>query len=480
MRPDDANREEGNGALTMTTRNGFRLLLAALLVAFPGCQNLTSPNVNFGDLDELETSPDRASLATAAQGLIIGHRLYHLNPNRLVSMLGILGRESYNHDIADPRFESEMLGGELQGSSPAFGGNFWTEPYRNIRLADLVLKGADAVTDAEVSAGEKEALRGFAKTIQALDFLTVVNTRDTNCGCAILIAEDVRAPAPEATREQLFDHIVQLLEEARGHLQNATSFPFRLSSGFRGFDTPATFLQFNRAIRARVAVYTATLLDRQGEFNTALEALAQSFLDPAGDLRTGVFHTFTPGSGDETNNLFQPGADPNLRAHPSIKFDAELKPGGAPDDRFVQKTRTIVSRAFNGVLCTGFSQFPVCDVGFDIYTSTTAPIPIIRNEELILLRAEANIGLGNLPAAQADINLIRDRAGGLPPVALGSQQEAIDQLLYNRRFSLLYEGGYRWIDMRRYDRLDELPLDVPGHRVSAQFPIPLAETAARQ
>ena len=47
------------------------------------------------------------------------------------------------------------------------------------------------------------------------------------------------------------------------------------------------------------------------------------------------------------------------------------------------------------------------------------------------------------------------------------------------RYSLLFEGGHRWIDLRRYGRLDELPLDLPSHQVNAIYPIPVDETAAR-
>ncbi len=445
--------------------------LGAALLALPACQTLESPNANFGDLEELESNPTRAGIATAAQGLIIGHRQYHLGPNDLVSMLGILGRESYNHDVADPRFESEMLASDLQPSSPAFGGNYWSEPYSFIKLANILLTGTDQVDEAEVSAGEKEGLRGFAKTMQALEFLTLVNTRDSNCGCAIQDTDDPTVPAPEASKAEVFSHIVSLLDQAQGHLQSATEFPFRLSSGFSGFDTPSTFLQFNRAIRARVAVYL-------GDYQGALTALGGSFIDANGDLDRGVYHTFSTGSGDRTNELFQPGADPNLRAHPSVKADVEMKGDGTPDDRFTRKTRTIVSRSFNGVLCTPGSAFPVCDTGFDIYNTATAPIPIIRNEELVLLRAEANIGLNNLGAAETDINTIRARSGGLGPVTLTSAN-ALDRLLYEKRYSLLYEGGHRWIDLRRYGRLNDVPLDVPTHQRNARYPVPVGETAAR-
>jgi hypothetical protein len=454
-------------------RNLIALAVLGLLVGFSGCESLTSPNSNFGDLDGLTSNPDRVSLATAAQGLIIGYRAYFWDANDLVGMLGILGRESYNHDVADPRHESELLGGSLQPSSPAFGGNFWAEPYLDIKLGQILLDGADQVDDAEVSAGEKEGLRGFAKTMQALEFLTLVNTRDDNCGCAITFPDDPREPAAEASKSQVFDHIVTLLDEAKGHLQGASGFPFRFSSGFSGFDTPATFLQFNRAVRARVAVY-------RSDWAGALQALSESFVDANGDLGLGAYHTFSTGSGDRTNGLFQPGGNPNLRAHPSIAIDAEMQADGVtPDDRLVRKTRTITSRAFSG-LCSPQSQFPNCTVGFDIYNSTTAPIPIIRNEELILLRAEANIGLNNLGAAETDINVIRTRSGSLPAVTLTSAAQALDQLLYEKRYSLLYEGGHRWLDLRRYGRLDELPLDLPSHQINARYPIPVDETAARQ
>jgi hypothetical protein len=58
-----------------------------------------------------------------------------------------------------------------------------------------------------------------------------------------------------------------------------------------------------------------------------------------------------------------------------------------------------------------------------------------------------------------------------------------DELLEQRRFSLLFEGGHRWIDMRRFGRLEELRQEDPadaGFKVHAAFPIPVAEMDARK
>ena len=100
-------------------------------------------------------------------------------------------------------------------------------------------------------------------------------------------------------------------------------------------------------------------------------------------------------------------------------------------------------------------------VKFTIYRSNLAPIPIIRNEELILLRAEANIGLNQLGPAVTDINFIRATSGNLPAYAgTVDQPSLLNELLYNKRYSLLYEGGHRWIDLRRYNLLNTMPKDL--------------------
>jgi hypothetical protein len=47
-------------------------------------------------------------------------------------------------------------------------------------------------------------------------------------------------------------------------------------------------------------------------------------------------------------------------------------------------------------------------------------------------------------------------------------------MLEQRRYSLFYEG-HRWIDMRRYNKLGELPIDRPGDQVWSALPIPQTE-----
>jgi hypothetical protein len=113
-------------------------------------------------------------------------------------------------------------------------------------------------------------------------------------------------------------------------------------------------------------------------------------------------------------------------------------------------------------------------------------VPILRNEELILLRAEANNALANGASAANDVNYIRVTSGGLAPiVGLGAQTQAqiLGAILHERMYSLLYEG-HRWFDLRRNGVL-ALPggnylKDRATDQVFATLPIPTREVDPRK
>jgi len=150
--------------------------------------------------------------------------------------------------------------------------------------------------------------------------------------------------------------------------------------------------------------------------------------------------------------------------HPSVTADAE-----AGDRRVANRVGIGQARTSGGLT----SNLIVTH-----YTSPSSPMPIVRNEEMILLRAQANLGLGNLAAATSDINVIR-QAAGLLPAAHATVQAATDDLLKQKRYSLLFESGSRWIDARQYGRLATLPKDRPTHNVHHVYPIPSDEALAR-
>jgi hypothetical protein len=77
------------------------------------------------------------------------------------------------------------------------------------------------------------------------------------------------------------------------------------------------------------------------------------------------------------------------------------------------------------------------------------------------------------------VNFVRVRSGNLAAKTHATLDELLNDLLYNKRYSGLYETGMRWVDMRFYNRLDQLPKDLPTHKVHANYPVPSNEGLVR-
>jgi hypothetical protein len=431
-------------------------LVALLCVAVAAC-DLDVPDLNNPSLDDLQSHPTAPLVESACTGLLIGTRADIALEIGYVVQLGILGREAYNFDQADPRYITELLQSPLSAGSP-FGGAFWLFPYANIRSANLILDAVDRVPD--FSDTDKAAIKGFTKTIMALDLLKVIVTHDTN-GAVIDTDKPVTELGAIVDKPMVYAKIASLLDDATTDLDAAgKTFPFALSSGFTGFDTPKTFRTFNRAIRARVAAYTK-------DYATALTALGESFLDDTatGDLNAGVYYSFSTKSGDLTNGL----TNKNIYVNPDIMTDAQMN-GATVDLRYTAKVTTVMT--------AGAAQSLSSNLKFTMYPDPGSPVPLIRNEELILLEAEAKYFTGDVAGALTALNVVRVTSGGLAPLT-GTPDEAtfVDELLYEREFSLLFEGGHRWIDLRRFGR--PLPLDMPTHVQNVRYPFPQAECNAR-
>lgn len=422
---------------------GASLLTAAFLLFFTSCETLKISNPNAPVFEDVPVQ----SLVTGMEAGMRADLAIYLR------VVAIFGREAYYFEPADPRYTGELLEG------PIDAGGFllnrpWAGRYQVVSDARFLLQKAAA----ELSGAERAGADGFAKTIMAYQLLLNLNYLDTN-GLQLDFSGNLSTPF--ASKAEAFAFIESMLDEGNADLAQAgSSFSFKLSSGFAGFDTPAQFAKFNRAIRARVAVY-------QNKWADALTALGQSFLDPAGALDLGVYHVYGTGLGDQVNEIFESPDAPfvKLMAHPSYGTDAE--PG---DTRFS-------SKVFRRSAATTFDDL-TSDLAVAITKTSTDKLPIIRNEELILLRAEANIALGNLGDAQNDINIVR-AAAGLGPVDLNNLPAGttpLDQLLHEKRYSLFMEG-HRWLDLRRYGRLGQLPLDRAGDVVISVMPIPETEVA---
>src|SRR5688500_8286262 len=106
-----------------------RIIAAIVMVSvLSACKDLIVPDYNNTSLDDLVPNPTPTKVAQAGQGLLVGTRVGVDAENGSVPLFGILGRESYTFDAADPRFLTKMVFGPHDGGSLAFDGNPFAAP----------------------------------------------------------------------------------------------------------------------------------------------------------------------------------------------------------------------------------------------------------------------------------------------------------------------------------------------------------------
>jgi hypothetical protein len=373
----------------------------------------------------------------------------------------------YNFQPTEGRFVTHPLIGivvnGVQKLDPTgFAVGPWTGEYGTLR--DVFNFKNTVNANGSLSATQRSAAIGYAETIEALMLLEIVQTHDTLGGITEIKADPTQL-APFVSRDSMYKYILNTLDDATAKLTaGGTAFPFKLPPGFAGFDTPVNYAKFSQALKAKAAANYATAGGGAAAWNAALTALGNSFLNAGATTRAGldvgVYDTFAP-SPDTPNSLTQ-ATNTNLYAHMSFQSDVQFKADGVtPDDRYTAKIRTGLDSR-QGPTVNGLPTTAASTLGFSIWPTTSSPIPIIRNEELILLRAEAKLATGDKAGAIADLNIVREFSGGLPAstlTAADSQDAILMGILYEKRYSLMMEGD-RWIDMRRYGKLDLLPLDV--------------------
>ena len=466
----------------MRTRH-FAIAAGLLLL---GACNFDILNTNQPTQDDLVNNPTKVKLAAAATGLFGTARG---GIQAVIWRLGSMGREGINlSGNNQPDFQEPYFGPVQAGGS--FGGTLYIDRYAFIRSANIYLDAIDGAPD--LTAEEKAASKGMGKTLTALAFAYVIETR-AELGSPIDVDHPVSdPPAPFVSEDSVWGHIITLLNDAAADLAAAGSvdFPFPVPPGLSSFNTPATFVQFNRALAAKAYVLRATVPGGCGGapatcYAAALTALGVSFLDPTpANFQSGAYFDFSTGPGDAVNGLSEPLNALTFFALQDNFTDAQLQTGGVlQDQRVLDK---VVPAADTQIALLGSIPIPG-ELKFSVFFTSGQPdqnhgIPIIKDEELILLRAEASWFGGNKAGAVADIDLVRQNSGGLPATTLtaGSPDSAfVTELMYNRRYSLLWEQGARWIDARRFGRLADIPIAIPGGNVPPVMPIPLTECQAR-
>lgn len=404
---------------------------------------------NFPSVGSVQTNATKAQLDALAIGQIAAARD---GLATYLQVVGTLGKEIFNFNSTESRWMTELNGlrpidnsAFYNGATTAFG-----LPIRHANITIASLNATTSVTDQQ-----KNGYRGLANTFKGLAMLYQLNVQYTN-GIRLNV-EDPFKPSKAVSYAESLVGIAKVLDEGATQLDAAgAAFPISLPSGYAGFNTPANFKKFNRAIALRVAVY-------QKDWNKAAALLPQTFYSATGDLNTGPKHSFNATPPDLQNPLLNTSTV-RIVAIQKIIDDAEKG-----DTRVAAKVREQTPALSYTSGLTYATKYLT-----NVYTGANDPVSIIRNEELVLIGAEIAAQQGNPTEATRLINIIRKAAGLADYSGATTKDALINAILKERLYSLFYEG-HRWIDMRRNDKLGEIHLPVAGMKVLERLERPVAE-----
>ena len=447
------------------------LLLSGAVASLSGCSyfeinKLEDPN--FPTLASVSSNATKQQLDFLASGTFSELRT---NVDGIVwyhQLTGIIGREVYVLANSDGRYVTNPLGTAPFDNNNFLSGRYFTT-YSSARRTARILV-ASANNTSSITQEQKNGYIGLGKTAEAYAMLVLSDLQYEN-GLRVEVTDEQK-PGKIQPYPVVLAAIKTLLTDGDAALAKAgTDLAFPVPSGFAAFGNVAGFRQFNRALAARLAI-------RANNYPDALAATAAAgrfFSDDALPVTAGPRFNFSATAGDAVNPLFQaPNAALSVTtvAHPTFRTD--IRPGDTRINKIAART-TRLSRQGLG------SNDDVV-----LYPTQTSPIPVIKREELLLIAAEANANTGNLPLAVIQIDKV-GTAYGLPaytgPITVAG---LTDEILYQRRYSLFFEGQ-RWVDLRRLNKLDKL--NVPGTSlpeklttgqqtiVLKQLPIPFQEIA---
>ena len=458
------------------------LAVLASMALLGACND--NPTVN--DLNNISAETIKGGL-TVASAQLLTSGLFNQHRNSAIgswlTFSETMARDAMRLDKAENRYVSEIIGPSQPDYSAFTGGGAFTGFFTGIRTANTLIDAAKAAgASSGMSAAELSALVGMGQTMKALNYWNVMETRDT-VGMPIDLDVDITAPpAKWCDKPSVYAYISALLDSGNtALLAGGASFPVTLPTGYKAVaGTPANFAKFNRGLKAKVELYRG-IMGVAGSLAAAQTAISASFMQTtdlsATGMKLGVYQYYSTASGETSSAL----VDAALHLNPAV-FDS-AQSGDLRLSKVVTQATPFTLTSGATTLSTKYDY--IYSVGS---SSLTVPLPILRNEELLLLQAQIYIEQNNLVAATTFLNYVRQNSGGLGAYAVfATQAAARNALLYEKRYSLLMEGPQRLVDLRAYGRFNATSWPkgasssspFPGDVYTKVLPVPLNEVSAR-
>lgn len=343
---------------------------------------------------------------------------------------------------------------------------FWANAYRYINNANGVLEGLEKSTLLTTTA--RLQLEGEAKFIRAFCHFYLVNLFGD---VPYISTTDYRinAVASRMPKEEVYQKIISDLKDA----QNLLASDFSFSNGQRNQPNKGAAT----AMLARVYLYTgewgkaeieATTVINNSSVYTLQSNLNDVFLKNSSET---IWQLMPVIDGSNTNHgqLFILINTPNNILGRVALSNGMYNSFEAGDNRKVSWVNS-----YNSGTDTWYFPYKY---KVDYSSSLTEYAMILRLAEQYLIRAEARAQQNNISGAQADLNVIRNRAG-LVNTTANDKALLLLAIENERRSELFTEWGHRWLDLKRTNRADAVLGPLKGSNwqsTDVLYPIPESE-----
>ncbi|MEP7376046.1 MAG: RagB/SusD family nutrient uptake outer membrane protein [Chitinophagaceae bacterium] len=370
-----------------------------------------------------------------------------------------------------------------------YGSEFWASGaglYYNIFICNAAIEGITKTTTLTPSV--QLQLLGEAKFLRAFFYFYLVNLYG-DVPLALTTDPAVNAIIPRSPKAQVYQQIIDDLKTA----QNLLS-PDYLDGGLKAYQNLAGAERVRptkwaaAALLAKVYLYYGNLTNDAGNFAKAeeqssivinnltyysLAPLNNVFLKNSSESIWQIQPSNVGRNTEDGITFILPATGPNTSVNPVYLSNQMLGSFEAVDQR-KSKWVSSVTPTPPGTNTYYFAYKYKATVASG---AATEYLMMFRLGEQYLIRAEARAQQNNIGGAQADLNMIRARAG-LTNTAANDKATLLVAILHERQVELFTEG-HRWFDIKRTKNVDAImnivtPLKGGTWQITDQlYPIPV-------
>jgi hypothetical protein len=384
-----------------------------------------------------------------------------------MSLYGGLSSDELANTVPNPYIDPFRTNGLTAGN--IYCSLLYSTAYNVIFTANSLIAGLNASTG--VSPAVKAELRGEAEVVRALEYFYLVNLY----GGVPMVTSINFAATASLPRDSVAGVYAQIEADLKDAAQ-VLSTTYLSTAAFPGARTRPNRLTA-MALLARVWLY-------RGEWAMAAAAADTVIGSGLYGLAPGLDSVFRAGSSEAIWQL-QP-VDSLLETADAATF-VPLRPGLRPGYTLTSDWLGVVEEGDlrrvgwvdSAVIFGKTYYFPYKYKLTALSPADTEYNMVIRLAEVYLIRAEARAQQGNIGGGQADLNLVRARAG-LAQTTAGDVVSLLAAILHERQVELVAEWGHRWLDLKRMGMADAvLGSEKPGWvGTDTLYPIPAQQLTA--